>query len=68
MVSENVEGSHISKVSIQNILPIREKIDIDFDPRANVLIGPNSSGKTTILKLLKSTGPSGLFDYLMRPT
>ena len=67
MTSENVEGSLITKVSIENILPIREKLDVYFDPRVNVLIGPNSTGKTTILKLLKSAGPDGLFDYLMHP-
>lgn len=60
------EPKFISRVVIDNISPFTERIEIDFDPRINVLIGPNSTGKTTLLRLIKSKGP-GRPDAEVRP-
>ena len=43
---------HITGMSIGAIPPISERITIKFDERVNVFIGPNASGKTTILLVL----------------
>ena len=43
----------IQKIGISNTGPIREPIELEFDPHVNVLIGPNSCGKSTVLNVLR---------------
>ena len=57
MTSDNIDKNlHVSHASIANIPPFTERVDMTFNPAINIFIGSNSSGKTTILKLLKSKG------------
>jgi predicted ATPase len=44
----------LKKVSIKNFRSI-EHISIDFDKRANVIVGPNAIGKTTLLEAIRLT-------------
>lgn len=48
---------YISKLLISQIPPITQEVELHFSREVNIFIGPNSTGKTTILKLLKSKGP-----------
>lgn len=43
---------HITGMSIGAIPPISDRITVKFDERVNVFIGPNASGKTTLLLAL----------------
>lgn len=43
----------IRKAGISNAGPIREPIELEFDSHVNVLIGPNSCGKTTVFNVLR---------------
>lgn len=42
----------VSKFRISNLGPIRQPLDLSFDSRVNVLIGPNGCGKSTIIREL----------------
>ena len=46
----------IERETIEYAGPITEAVEFVFDRRVNVLIGPNSSGKSTILRHLDSRG------------
>ena len=49
----NGEIERYATVRIDNVPPFhKEGITLDLDPRANVFIGPNSTGKSTILREL----------------
>ena len=48
----------IQKMRISEAGPFREPVVFDFDPDVNVLIGPNSSGKSTVLQLLLNCASS----------
>ena len=51
MTSQNPKS--FSSVIIGGVYPFRDQsIQFDFDPRINVFIGPNATGKSTILKWL----------------
>ena len=39
-------------IEINGVPPFRSAIEFEFDPEVNVFIGPNATGKSTILKLL----------------
>ena len=41
---------YLSSVTLQNVKPFRNDICFRFDPKANVLIGPNGLGKSTALR------------------
>ncbi len=43
---------HLTQMSIGAIPPISERITLKFDERANVFVGPNASGKSTVLLIL----------------
>ena len=43
---------HITGMSIGAIPPISERITLRFDERVNVFVGPNASGKSTLLLVL----------------
>lgn len=44
---------HITGMTIANIPPFTEPIGFHYDERVNVFIGPNASGKSTALRLLR---------------
>ena len=41
---------HITGMDIRETPPFTELVELDFDKRVNLFIGPNSSGKSTILR------------------
>ncbi len=41
---------HLTGMDIRETPPFTELVELDFDARVNVFIGPNASGKSTILK------------------
>ena len=43
---------HLTRMSIGGVPPFTEPVRLKFDERVNVLVGPNASGKTTIVLLL----------------
>ena len=44
---------HITRVEIENVLPLGD-VDIECDKHVNLFIGPNASGKSTILRGINS--------------
>ena len=48
---------HICRIEIGMIPPFTDNNEFIADPNINVFIGANSTGKTTILRLIKSKGP-----------
>jgi len=57
---------YISKILLSDIPPFTERVELKLNPSVNIFIGPNSTGKTTVLKLLKSRGPARRFGFLNR--
>ncbi len=53
---------HITGMSIGAIPPISERITIKFDERVNVFIGPNASGKSTVLRWINLQIPRAVPD------
>lgn len=53
-ISEN-EKYYIKHLNVNGLWGREVSFDIPFDSSVNILIGPNASGKTTILKLLNYT-------------
>ena len=45
---------HITGMAIGGVPPISERIVVEFDERVNVFAGPNASGKSTILRWMRS--------------
>ena len=43
---------HLTRISYGGVPPFTEPIKLNFDERVNVFIGPNASGKSTILQAL----------------
>lgn len=43
---------HIKSLSVKNFRAL-EDIDVDFDNRVNVIVGPNAVGKTTVLEAIR---------------
>ena len=41
---------HIIQMDIKDTPPFTELVELDFDARVNLFIGPNASGKSTILR------------------
>ena len=41
---------HITGMDISEIPPFTELVELDFDKRVNLFIGPNASGKSTLLR------------------
>jgi predicted ATP-dependent endonuclease of OLD family len=42
----------ISHLEITNVKSFQDKVDIEFDPQFNILIGPNGGGKSNFLDIL----------------
>ena len=54
---------HIASMDISQTPPFTELVELDFDERVNLFIGPNASGKSTLLSEIDATfngdrGPS----------
>ena len=65
---------HITGMTIRGIPPFTEPVEFEFNERVNLLIGPNATGKSTILRILQSrTEIDGRFafqlseDWLQHP-
>lgn len=43
---------HITGMTIADLFPFTDEVVLDFDEHVNVLIGPNATGKSTILRAL----------------
>ena len=57
---------HITGMTIGGILPFTKQVEFKFDERANLFIGPNASGKSTVLRTLQSRMPiQRRFDFLL---
>ena len=55
---------HVTEFRIENLPPFTEKVSVDLDRHANVFVGPNGTGKSTILRMLESrTDRQGQFLY-----
>ena len=48
---------HIAGMTIGRIPPFTKPVDFDFDERVNLFIGPNATGKSTVLRTLQSRTP-----------
>ena len=57
---------HIQWVSVENLPPLKDTDSLDCDKQVNLFIGPNASGKSTILRAIEalssSWGDCGWFD------
>ena len=51
---------YIHALNVAGIPPISERITLEFDERVNVFIGPNASGKSTILNWINAELQSGI--------
>ena len=51
----------ITKLELRNFTTF-EKLDIDFSPRINVIIGENGTGKTQLLKMLMRAYQEPIYD------
>ena len=45
---------HIKDVKIERTPPFTEVVELEFDQNVNVFIGPNASGKSTLLRKIRS--------------
>ena len=45
-------GMYITQIDIENVPPLGREIIVSCDERVNLFIGPNASGKTTILRAM----------------
>ena len=43
---------HIKSLRVKNFRAL-EDIEVDFDNRVNVIVGPNAIGKTTVLEAIR---------------
>ena len=43
---------HLTRIRLGGVPPFTEPIDLKFDPQVNVFIGPNASGKSTLLQAI----------------
>lgn len=48
----------ITRLEIDGIPPFEDSVEFRFDPEVNLFIGPNATGKSTILKILAPYFPS----------
>ena len=50
---------HLTGMNIRDTPPFTELVELDFDARVNVFIGPNASGKSVLLKQIDSAFNKG---------
>ena len=58
---------HITDITIGGILPFTDDVAIAFDERVNLFIGPNASGKSTVLKALSPDREADVRDKAYQP-
>ncbi len=61
---------HLSVMTVSQIPPITERVSIQFDGQVNLFIGPNSTGKSTVLRLIEhihSLNGVSEIDYVPAP-
>ncbi len=46
--------NRIDSLKIRDLRPVTDPIDLNLDPRCNILIGPNGCGKSTLLRAIAS--------------
>ena len=44
--------NRINSLQLRDLAPVTEPIDLELDPRCNLLIGPNGCGKSTLLRAI----------------
>lgn len=49
---------HVTKLTLTDLAPISRRITMTFDNRVNLFVGPNATGKSTILNWIASRIPS----------
>ena len=54
---------YITQIDIENVPPLGREIVVGCDERVNLLVGPNASGKTTILRAMH-----GMYSSLLETT
>lgn len=42
----------IIRLEITNVKSFQDKVDLQFDPKFNILVGPNGGGKSNFLDIL----------------
>ena len=57
---------HLTRMSIEWVPPFTEQIRLKFDERVNVFIGPNASGKSTVLQVIDERF-NGRVEHSKRP-
>ena len=60
-IADSTQGYRVpflSSVTLSNMMPFRNGARFRFDPKANVLIGPNGLGKSTALRAFAGRGQS----------
>ena len=57
--SQGAVDMHLTRMSLGRVPPFTEPVKLKFDERVNLFVGPNASGKSTILTMLADslTGP-----------
>ena len=56
-MTSNQQPPGFSALKIDGIPPFQSPIEFEFDPEVNVFIGPNATGKSTILRILSPNFP-----------
>ena len=53
---------HLTKMRLGGVPPFTEPVEFEFDERVNVFVGPNASGKSTVLRWINSEIPRAIPD------
>ena len=57
---------HITGMEIYDIPPFTEPVELEFDQRVNVFIGPNGTGKSVAVRTLQTRVPlESRFDFYL---
>ncbi len=51
-MNKGMTAMHLVRMSLGGVPPFTERVTFKFDERVNVFIGPNASGKSTVLQML----------------
>ena len=69
-IADNAQGygaPFLSSVTLWNVMPFRNGVRFRFDPKANVLVGPNGLGKSTALKAFAGRSVSRFVEDASQP-
>ena len=53
---------HLTRMRLGGVPPFTEPVEFEFDERVNVFVGPNASGKSTVLHWINSEIPRAIPD------